>query len=305
MKKWMYLGFLLVLAVVVTILIGQFSRTKPFQCLPNRKLYLTDPPLTGVDVEELQLRLRELGFYLGKISGVYDEHTAKAVQEAQNVLELEPTGEAELWFWPLLYHGEDRTQGVNTEPPPGEVHMEIYLHQLKLVVFSDGQEYASFPIAPGTQATPSPMGEWRITDKSFMPNDAFGTRWMRLGVPWGGYGVHGTNAPWSIGRVVSLGCIRMYNKDVELIYPWIPVGTRVIITGDYPVDFRIPIREGQVGQDVVMLQWALRKAGFDPGEADGIYDAEMTEAVKELQRVFGLESTGIADETVFWLINLP
>lgn len=305
MKRGVYFIILMALMVAGSVLVGEYLRPEKHQCMPNRALYLTDPPLAGRDVEELQLRLRELGFYLGSISGVYDEETAQAVREVQTTLELEPTGEAELSLWPLLFHGEDRTQGVNTDPPTGKVHIEIYLDQLKLVVFSDGQEYASFPIAPGTQATPSPMGEWRITDKSYMPNDAFGTRWMRLSVPWGGYGVHGTNAPWSIGRVVSLGCIRMYNKDVELIYPWIPVGTQVIITGDYHVDFRVPLGPGRIGQDVVLVQWALREAGFDPGEANGTYDEEMTEAVRALQRTLGLEPTGIADETVFWLINLP
>ncbi|MGI6364282.1 MAG: L,D-transpeptidase family protein [Bacillota bacterium] len=305
MKRWFFIFILAALVVAGTMLVSEYLQPEVHQCHPNRKLYLADPPLRGVDVEELQGRLQELGFYPGPVSGVYDEETARAVREAQRALELEPTGEAELWFWPLLFHGEDRTQGVNTEPPPGEVHIEIYLHQLKLVVFSDGQEYASFPIAPGKPSTPSPMGEWRITDKSYMPNDAFGTRWMRLSVPWGGYGIHGTNAPWSIGRVVSLGCIRMYNQDVELIYPWIPVGTRVIITGNYQVEFRVPLQPGRVGQDVVLVQWALREAGFDPGEANGVYDEEMAGAVKALQQTFGLEPTGIADETVFWLINLP
>jgi peptidoglycan hydrolase-like protein with peptidoglycan-binding domain len=97
----------------------------------------------------------------------------------------------------------------------------------------------------------------------------------------------------------------MYNRDVELIYPWIPIGTRVIITGTYHVEFRIPLRIGRVGQDVVLAQWALRDAGFYPGEANGTYDEETAAAVRELQKLFGLEPTGIMDETVFWLVNLP
>ncbi|HOB35531.1 MAG: L,D-transpeptidase family protein [Firmicutes bacterium] len=305
MKKWLFCLVFLGAAVACAALVLEHFQPGEHQCRYNRKLYLTHPPLEGADVAELQERLKELGYYPGEITGIYDEATARAVREAQTDLELEPTGEAELWFWPLLYHGEDITQGEKTDPPPGEVHIEIYLDQLKLTVFSDGEEWASFPISPGRPATPSPMGEWRIVEKSYRPNDAFGTRWMRLNVPWGGYGVHGTNAPWSIGRVASLGCIRMYNKDVELIYPWIPIGTRVIITGNYHVQYKLPMREGRVGQDVVMVQWALRKAGFDPGEADGIFDADMTAAVKNLQRTMGLEPTGTVDETVFWLINLP
>lgn len=305
MKRLMYALILMVLVAAAVVLIYEYFQPDASYCENNRKLFLTDPPMAGADVEELQMRLRELGYYLGEINGIYDENTARAVRDIQIALELEPTGDAELWFWPLLYHGEDYTQGVNTEPPPGEVHMEIYLHKLKLSVFSDGEEYASFPICPGKPSTPSPMGEWRIVEKNYRPNDAFGTRWMRLSVPWGGYGVHGTNAPWSIGRIMSLGCIRMYNKDVELIYPWIPIGTRVIITGNYNVVIRSPLREGRVGQDVVLAQWALREAGFCPGEANGVYDKEMVAAVQELQRTFGLEPTGVMDETVFWLINLP
>lgn len=305
MKRLMYALILMVLVAAAAVLIYEYFQPDASYCENNRKLFLANPSMAGADVEELQMRLRELGYYLGEINGIYDENTAQAVREIQIALDLEPTGDAELWFWPLLYHGEDYTQGVNTEPPPGEVHMEIYLHKLKLSVFSDGEEYASFPICPGKPSTPSPMGEWRIVEKSYRPNDAFGTRWMRLSVPWGGYGVHGTNAPWSIGRIMSLGCIRMYNKDVELIYPWIPIGTRVIITGNYNVVIRSPLREGRVGQDVVLAQWALREAGFCPGEANGVYDQEMAAAVQELQRTFGLEPTGVMDETVFWLINLP
>ena len=303
MKQWLNFFLLLVLLVVTIALLRGFFMPESHVCRYNRKLYSCDPPLTGEDVEELQMRLRELGFFPGEINGAYDALTAQAVRQAQLALELEPSGVAEISFWPLLYHAAEQTQGVNTEPPPGEVHMEIYLHKLKLVVFSDGEEYASFPIASGRPATPSPMGEWRVTDKNYRPNDAFGTRWMRLSVPWGGYGVHGTNAPWSVGRVVSLGCIRMYNKDVELIYPWIPVGTRIIITGDYKVKFRLPMGKGQVGQDVVLIQWALRAAGFCPGEAGGVFNKATDASVRALQRTFGLEPTGIVDETVFWLLN--
>ena len=42
----------------------------------------------------------------------------------------------------------------------------------------------------------------------------FGTRWLGLNVPWGIYGIHGTNQPWSIGTQASAGCIRMFNRHV-------------------------------------------------------------------------------------------
>ena len=32
------------------------------------------------------------------------------------------------------------------------------------------------------------------------------------------YGIHGTNDPVYVGQSMSMGCIRMYNEDVEWLY---------------------------------------------------------------------------------------
>lgn len=41
------------------------------------------------------------------------------------------------------------------------------------------------------------------------------------------YRLHGTNEPWSIGRAVSNGCVRLTNDDIVDLYSRAPVGTRV------------------------------------------------------------------------------
>ena len=43
------------------------------------------------------------------------------------------------------------------------------------------------------------------------------------------YRLHGTNEPWSIGRAVSSGCVRLLNDDIIDLYERTPVGTSVII----------------------------------------------------------------------------
>ncbi len=43
------------------------------------------------------------------------------------------------------------------------------------------------------------------------------------------YRIHGTTAPWSIGRSVSNGCIRMLNEHVTDLYRRVPVGTKVVV----------------------------------------------------------------------------
>ncbi len=46
----------------------------------------------------------------------------------------------------------------------------------------------------------------------------------------GEYAIHGTNAPGSVGRFVSYGCIRMYNQDIVDLFDRVDVGTPVIVT---------------------------------------------------------------------------
>ena len=43
------------------------------------------------------------------------------------------------------------------------------------------------------------------------------------------YRLHGTNEPWSIGRAVSSGCVRLLNDDIIDLYERTPVGTSVTI----------------------------------------------------------------------------
>jgi len=53
-----------------------------------------------------------------------------------------------------------------------------------------------------------------------------GTHRLNLG---DGYALHGTDAPESIGRSVSHGCVRLHNEDIETLYRMVPVGTPVYI----------------------------------------------------------------------------
>jgi lipoprotein-anchoring transpeptidase ErfK/SrfK len=63
------------------------------------------------------------------------------------------------------------------------------------------------------------------------PSNPIGARGMYL---WQGnqdtyYRIHGTNEPWTIGKSMSSGCIRMINQDAIDLYAKVPVGTRVIV----------------------------------------------------------------------------
>lgn len=45
------------------------------------------------------------------------------------------------------------------------------------------------------------------------------------------YRIHGTIEPWSIGKAVSNGCIRMRNQDVIELYDQVGIGTTVVVLG--------------------------------------------------------------------------
>lgn len=108
----------------------------------------------------------------------------------------------------------------------------VNLTQRKLYFYKDKNRFSEYPVAIGKPSSPTPTGTWSITGKIVNPGGILGTRWMQLSIPAtdGVYGIHGTNQPWSIGKAVSLGCIRMHNHHVEEIFPLTPIGTKVVIT---------------------------------------------------------------------------
>jgi lipoprotein-anchoring transpeptidase ErfK/SrfK len=46
------------------------------------------------------------------------------------------------------------------------------------------------------------------------------------------YGIHGTNEPDTIGKNCSLGCIRMRNEDVSLLYELLVVHDSIVAVMD-------------------------------------------------------------------------
>jgi L,D-transpeptidase ErfK/SrfK len=55
------------------------------------------------------------------------------------------------------------------------------------------------------------------------PANPLGKYWLGLSIP--GVGIHGTNAPASIYRVTTHGCIRLGPDDVAWLFPRVAVGT--------------------------------------------------------------------------------
>lgn len=105
------------------------------------------------------------------------------------------------------------------------INVSTTRHELKL--FDGSTLIMTYPIAVGKMVTPTPFGSYQIINKQPNPGGPYGAFWMGLSKPH--YGIHGTNDPSSIGKNVSLGCIRMYNQDVLDLSSRVPIGTDVVI----------------------------------------------------------------------------
>ena len=113
----------------------------------------------------------------------------------------------------------------------------------ELAVIEDGQVKKIYPVATGKDSTPSPTGSFHIVVRVVAPTyyhegtviapgprNPLGDRWM--GLDRKGYGIHGTNAPQSIGKSASHGCIRMAKRDLEELFTMVKVGDAVEIRGE-------------------------------------------------------------------------
>ncbi|MBA4601031.1 L,D-transpeptidase family protein [Thermoactinomyces sp. AMNI-1] len=182
------------------------------------------------------------------------------------------------------------------EDKPGEVWIRVDLWKHKLYVMQGKQVKAQFPVGIGKEKTPTPIGKWFIVDKGKNWGGGFGPCWLGLNVPWGRFGIHGTNKPYSVGEHSSHGCLRILNANIKKIYKMVPLGSKVIIEGPLlganetekvSRSFR-----GQKGTLVLLIQNRLYHGGYYKGDLDGIFGRELEKAVLQFQKDHGLEKDG-------------
>ncbi len=111
----------------------------------------------------------------------------------------------------------------------------ISIQDRKLALIEGETIVKIWATAVGSESTPSPSGTYIIANRLNHPtyyhpgkvvppgpSNPLGTRWLGLSLK--GFGIHGTNAPGSIGRKASHGCIRMRNRDIEELFELVAVG---------------------------------------------------------------------------------
>lgn len=130
------------------------------------------------------------------------------------------------------------------------IHIDTSANMLEL---RQGERLlAAFPVTPGSDDIPTPVGEWKVKgvatmpdfryDKKMLkegvrgeethlippgPNSPVGVIWIALNKP--GIGIHGTDDPETIGRAASHGCIRLANWDAVKLARMVKGGVPVTI----------------------------------------------------------------------------
>jgi len=119
----------------------------------------------------------------------------------------------------------------------------VSIRDCKLALIEDGEVVKIYDTAVGASVSPSPTGVFQIVTRISRPTyyhpgtvigpgaaNPLGTRWLGLSLK--GFGIHGTNAPRSIGRAASHGCIRLRNSDVENLFKRVQTGDVVELHGE-------------------------------------------------------------------------
>ena len=126
----------------------------------------------------------------------------------------------------------------------GEIALLVDKSDFTLTVLLDGHFIKQYSVGIGkSDKTPedifvvkdklkepvwySPEGVYQFGD----PRNLLGTRWMGFEDrgDFYGYGIHGTNDPTTVGKESSNGCIRLTNENVEELFKYVRLKTKVVI----------------------------------------------------------------------------
>jgi len=140
------------------------------------------------------------------------------------------------YVWPRR-HGWIPLRGLARRTTAVEVHAD--LSERRITVTKFGRVLFGMPAAIGSAGSPTPPGEYFVTDRisfsgGYLGTFAFGISGIQPRLPpgWSGgnqLAIHGTNAPSSIGTPASAGCLRVSERSLDRLKPLLRLGTPVIV----------------------------------------------------------------------------
>ena len=129
-----------------------------------------------------------------------------------------------------------------------EILLELGKRQISLL--ENGKVLGSWPVAIGDPSTPTPTGQFKVTNKvvnpqyqstksgknnpTIGPQGPLGDRWIGFhNTARDQFGIHGTPTAWewtvTSRAAVSHGCVRMLTPHVRQLFDQVEVGTPVVV----------------------------------------------------------------------------
>lgn len=132
------------------------------------------------------------------------------------------------------------------QPATKNIHLELDLTKRRVFVFEDAKEIHSYPVAIGKPGWETPAGTFKVRRllkdpiwRSFYddqvipagsPDNPLGKFWIEFWTDGKDViGFHATPYPDTVGKEISHGCVRMYEKDIEEMFKLVSVDTLVIV----------------------------------------------------------------------------
>jgi L,D-transpeptidase ErfK/SrfK len=145
----------------------------------------------------------------------------------------------------------------------------VNVSEMRLYLFPKaGGVPLTFPVGVGMDEWKTPLGAFTVVRKTTNPawyppasirredpelparvppgpENPLGTHALRLSS--GSLLIHGTDAPYGVGRKASHGCIRLYPEDIPHLFDVVPLRTRVIMVRE---PLKVGLRRGRVHVEV-------------------------------------------------------
>lgn len=251
MKK--RIQFLMIFVFLLVFSMGQtrtsFADEVKLRKIESRGLSFT-PGKASDQIRLLKDYFRQAGYENVPWGYDYDNRTKELVREFQRKNNLKADGLAGRQTIAAINADIERKNlALALRVPYTEEKAEMLIINKSsntLYHMKNGEVHRIYPVATGKTPRLTPERKDKLVVKhknpawgggskgtpvaGGLPNNPLGTRWMGISYGGGGqYGIHGNSNPKSIGTYASLGCIRMFNPDVENLYRLLPIGTPVWI----------------------------------------------------------------------------
>lgn len=189
------------------------------------------------DIKDYFAELKSLGLYKDESKDA-TLNKRNAVIRFQSICNMIPTGKWDEKCQTSLIKIKTTNIQFNdsiTSPPTEEKWFVLNKTKRILTYYHKDKVIKKYPVAIGKPSTKTPSGKYTIVSKVINPTwggggyakavkggspaNPLGYRWMGLSYKDGSsVGIHGNNSPYSIGKEISHGCIRMINSDVEELF---------------------------------------------------------------------------------------